>query len=124
MQLKQTVWGAEAAQAKADAEAAQAAANAAEEHVTVAESTAPSCKREQLPHKNPKAKLPTVRFAAVETAPVVTAPTVTEPPASQGKTVTVSATAYSRHEAGLSTLPPQASTFRSIRWSSLVEPFP
>ncbi|MGB7474469.1 3D domain-containing protein [Trichococcus sp.] len=42
--------------------------------------------------------------AAAETAPAVTVttPTVTETPAAQGKTLVVSATAYSRHEAGLS----------------------
>lgn len=96
---------AEAAQAKADAEAAQAAqaaANAAEEHVTVAESTAPSLQEGTVATQEPESQITDSSVAAVETAPVVTAPTVTEPPASQGKTVTVSATAYSRHEAGLS----------------------
>ena len=89
---------AEAAQAKA----AQAAANAAEEHVTVAESTAPSLQEGTVATQEPESQITDSSVAAVETAPVVTAPTVTEPPASQGKTVTVSATAYSRHEAGLS----------------------
>ena len=93
---------AQAAQAKADAEAAQAAANAAEEHVTVAESTAPSLQEGTVATQEPESQITDSSVAAVETAPVVTAPTVTEPPASQGKTVTVSATAYSRHEAGLS----------------------
>lgn len=88
---------AEAAQAKADAEAAQAAANAAEEHVTVAESTAPSLQEGTVATQEPESQITDSSVAAVETAP-----TVTEPPASQGKTVTVSATAYSRHEAGLS----------------------
>lgn len=95
---------AEAAQAKADAEAAQAAANAAEEHVTIAESTAPSLQEGTVATQEPESQITDSSVAAVETAPVVTAPTVTEPPASQGKTVTVSATAYSRHEAGLSNL--------------------
>ena len=93
---------AEAAQAKADAEAAQAAANAAEEHVTIAESTAPSLQEGTVATPEPESQITDSSVAAVETAPVGTAPTVTEPPASQGKTIVVSATAYSRHEAGLS----------------------
>ena len=107
---------AEEAQAKADAEAVEVAAKAAEEQ-QVAESTSDLAVAESASSTTsasvqesavassetaPVSQITDSSVAAVETAPVVTAPTVTEPPASQGKTVTVSATAYSRHEAGLS----------------------
>ncbi|WP_434352131.1 3D domain-containing protein [Trichococcus flocculiformis] len=109
---------AEEAQAKADAEAVEVAAKAAEEQqvaestsdVAVAESasstTSASVQESAVASSEtaPVSQITDSSVAAVETAPVVTAPTVTEPPASQGKTVTVSATAYSRHEAGLSNL--------------------
>ena len=107
---------AEEAQAKADAEAVEVAAKAAEEQ-QVAESTSDLAVAESASSTTsasvqesavassetaPVSQITDSSVAAVETAPVVTAPTVTEPPASQGKSVTVSATAYSRHEAGLS----------------------
>ena len=111
---------AEEAQAKADAEAVAVAAEAAEEQqvaesssaVAVAESassTASSSVQESAVASSvqaPVSQITDSSVASVETAPVVTvtAPTVTETPAAQGKTLVVSATAYSRHEAGLSNL--------------------
>ena len=100
---------AEEAQAKADAEAVAVAAKAAEEQqlaesssaVAVAESASSAASSSV---QAPVSQITDSSFAAVVTAPVVTvtAPTVTETPAAQGKTLVVSATAYSRHEAGLS----------------------
>jgi len=102
---------AEEAQAKADAEAVAVAAKAAEEQqVAIAESAssaASSSVQESAVASSvqaPVSQITDSSVAAVETAPVVTvtAPAVTETPAAQGKTLVVSATAYSRHEAGLS----------------------
>ena len=100
---------AEEAQAKADAEAVAVAAKAAEEQqlaesssaVAVAESASSAASSSV---QAPVSQITDSSVAAVVTAPVVTvtAPTVTETPAAQGKTLVVSATAYSRHEAGLS----------------------
>ena len=100
---------AEEAQANADAEAVAAAAKAAEEQqlaesssaVAVAESASSAASSSV---QAPVSQITDSSVAAVVTAPVVTvtAPTVTETPAAQGKTLVVSATAYSRHEAGLS----------------------
>ena len=100
---------AEEAQAKADAEAVAVAAKAAEEQqlaesssaVAVAESASSAASSSV---QAPVSQITDSSFAAVVTAPVVTvtAPTVTETPAAQVKTLVVSATAYSRHEAGLS----------------------
>ncbi|WP_161525955.1 3D domain-containing protein [Trichococcus alkaliphilus] len=107
---------AEEAQAKADAEAV--AAKASEEQqvaesssaATVAESAssaASSSVQESAVASSvqaPVSQITDSSVASVEVAPVVTvtAPTVAETPAAQGKTLVVSATAYSRHEAGLS----------------------
>ncbi|PTQ81249.1 cystine transport system substrate-binding protein [Trichococcus patagoniensis] len=99
---------AEEAQAKADAEAVAVAAKAAEEQqVAVAESASSASVQESAVASSvqaPVSQITDSSVAAVETAPVVTVatPTVTETPAAQGKTLVVSATAYSRHEAGLS----------------------
>lgn len=84
---------AEEAQTKADAEAAE------EQQVAEAASSAASSSVQA-----PVSQITDSSVAAVETAPVVTvtAPAVTETTAAQGKTLVVSATAYSRHEAGLS----------------------
>lgn len=100
---------AEEAQANADAEAVAVAAKAAEEQqlaesssaVAVAESASSAASSSV---QAPVSQITDSSVAAVVTAPVVTvtAPTVTETPAAQGKTLVVSATAYSRHEAGLS----------------------
>ena len=100
---------AEEAQANADAEAVAAASKAAEEQqlaesssaVAVAESASSAASSSV---QAPVSQITDSSVAAVVTAPVVTvtAPTVTETPAAQGKTLVVSATAYSRHEAGLS----------------------
>ena len=100
---------AEEAQAKADAEAVAVAAKAAEEQqlaesssaVAVAESASSAASSSV---QAPVSQITDSSVAAVVTAPVVTvtAPTVTETPAAQGKTLVVSATAYSRHAAGLS----------------------
>ena len=100
---------AEEAQANADAEAVAAAAKATEEQqlaesssaVAVAESASSAASSSV---QAPVSQITDSSVAAVVTAPVVTvtAPTVTETPAAQGKTLVVSATAYSRHEAGLS----------------------
>ncbi|SYZ79053.1 3D domain-containing protein [Trichococcus shcherbakoviae] len=100
---------AEEAQAKADAEAVAVAAKAAEEQqlaesssaVAVAESASSAASSSV---QAPVSQITDSSVAAVVTAPVVTvtAPTVTETPAAQGKALVVSATAYSRHEAGLS----------------------
>ena len=100
---------AEEAQAKADAEAVAVAAKAAEEQqlaesssaIAVAESASSAASSSV---QAPVSQITDSSVAAVVTAPVVTvtAPTVTETPAAQGKTLVVSATAYSRHEAGLS----------------------
>lgn len=104
---------AEEAQAKADAEAV--AAKAAEEQqiaeansaVAVAESassSASSSVQESTVAQAQVSQITDSSVASAEAAPVasVTPPTVTETPAAQGKTLVVSATAYSRHEAGLS----------------------
>ena len=107
---------AEEAQAKADAEAIEAAAKVAEEQriaestsaIAVAESSSSATSapvQESVGSSSTQAPVSQITdssVAAVETAPVVTAPTVTETPAVQGKSLVVSATAYSRHEAGLS----------------------
>ncbi len=104
---------AEEAQAKADAAAAEAAAKAVEEQQiaestsAVAESTASASVQESAVASSataPASQITDSSVASVETAPVVTitTPAVTETPAAQGKTLIVSATAYSRHEAGLS----------------------
>ena len=109
---------AEEAQAKADVEAVAVAAKAAEEQqaaesssaVAVAEaasSAASSSVQESAVASSvqaPVSQITDSSVAAVVTAPVVTvtAPAVTETPAEQGKALVVSATAYSRHEAGLS----------------------
>ena len=100
---------AEEAQANADAEAVAVAAKAAEEQqltesssaVAVAESASSAASSSV---QAPVSQITDSSVAAVVTAPVVTvtAPTVTETSAAQGKTLVVSATAYSRHEAGLS----------------------
>ena len=100
---------AEEAQANADAEAVAAASKAAEEQqlaesssaVAVAESASSAASSSV---QAPVSQITDSSVAAVVTAPVVTvtAPTVTETPAAQGKALVVSATAYSRHEAGLS----------------------
>ncbi|TNV69946.1 3D domain-containing protein [Trichococcus shcherbakoviae] len=100
---------AEEAQANADAEAVAAASKAAEEQqlaesssaVAVAESASSAASSSV---QAPVSQITDSSVAAVVTAPVVTvtAPTVTETPAAQGKTLVVSATAYSRHEAELS----------------------
>ena len=100
---------AEEAQANADAEAVAVAAKAAEEQqlaesssaVAVAESASSAASSSV---QAPVSQITDSSVAAVVTAPVVTvtAPTVTETPAAQGKALVVSATAYSRHEAGLS----------------------
>lgn len=106
---------AEEAQAKADAESADVAARAAEEQ-QVAESssvvigsaatTASSVQESAVASSEPApvSQITDSSVASAEPAAVVTAnaPAVTEAPAAQGKTVVVSATAYSRHEAGLS----------------------
>ena len=104
---------AEEAQAKADAAAADAAAKAAEEQQiaesssAVAESASSASVQESAVASSataPVSQITDSSVASVETAPVVTitTPAVTETPAAQGKTLVVSATAYSRHEAGLS----------------------
>ena len=107
---------AEEAQAKADAAAAEAAAKAAEEQQIAesssavaesASSTASASVQESAVASSataPVSQITDSSVASVETAPVVTitTPAVTETPAAQGKTLVVSATAYSRHEAGLS----------------------
>lgn len=111
---------AEEAQAKADAEAAAAAKTAEAQQVAesssvvaVAESAASATSASvqesavasstQSPVSQiTDSSVASVQPAPVVTAPAVTAPTVTETPAAQGKTLVVSATAYSRHEAGLS----------------------
>ena len=107
---------AEEAQAKADAAAAEAAAKAAEEQQIAesssavaesASSTASASVQESAVASSataPASQITDSSVASVETAPVVTitTPAVTETPAAQGKTLVVSATAYSRHEAGLS----------------------
>ena len=107
---------AEEAQAKADAAAAEAAAKAAEEQQIAesssavaesASSTASASVQEIAVASSataPVSQITDSSVASVETAPVVTitTPAVTETPAAQGKTLVVSATAYSRHEAGLS----------------------
>ena len=104
------------AQAKADAAAAEAAAKAAEEQQIAesssavaesASSTASASVQESAVASSataPVSQITDSSVASVETAPVVTitTPAVTETPAAQGKTLVVSATAYSRHEAGLS----------------------
>nr|WP_319217023.1 3D domain-containing protein [uncultured Trichococcus sp.] len=102
----QNEYATEAARLAAEAAQAEAAASAAEEQqVTVAESTAPSVQEGATATQEPESQITDSSVAAVETAPVETTPTVTEPPAVQeGKTLVVSATAYSRHEAGLSNL--------------------
>ena len=95
----QNEYATEAAQAEAAASAAE------EQQVTVAESTAPSVQEGATATQEPESQITDSSVAAVVTAPVETTPTVTEPPAVQeGKTLVVSATAYSRHEAGLSNL--------------------
>ncbi|SFE16946.1 3D domain-containing protein [Trichococcus pasteurii] len=105
---------AEEAQAKADA--AAAAAKAAEEQQIAesssavaesASSTASASVQESAVASSataPVSQITDSSVASVETAPAVTitTPAVTETPAAQGKTLVVSATAYSRHEAGLS----------------------
>jgi len=107
---------AEEAQAKADAEAMETAAKVAEEQriaestsaIAVAESSSSATSapvQESVGSSSTQAPVSQITdssVAAVETAPVATAPTVTETPAVQGKSLVVSATAYSRHEAGLS----------------------
>lgn len=110
---------AEEAQAKADAEAVEAASKAAEEQqvaesnsaIAVAESASSSATSASVQEsavassvQAPVSQITDSSVASVEAAPVVTVtpPTVTETPAAQGKTLVVSATAYSRHEAGLS----------------------
>ena len=107
---------AEEAQAKEDAAAAEAAAKAAEEQQIAesssavaesASSTASASVQESAVASSataPVSQITDSSVASVETAPVVTitTPAVTETPAAQGKTLVVSATAYSRHEAGLS----------------------
>ena len=107
---------AEEAQAKADAAAAEAAAKAAEEQQIAesssavaesASSTASASVQESAVASSataPVSQITDSSVASVETAPVVTitTPAVTETPAAQGKTLVLSATAYSRHEAGLS----------------------
>lgn len=108
---------AEEAQAKADAEAVEAAAKAAEQQVAESSSAVASAESASSTTSGsvqegagassaqaPVSQITDSSVAAAETAPVVnvTAPTVTETPAAQGKTLVVSATAYSRHEAGLS----------------------
>ena len=102
---------AEEAQAKADAEAVAVAAKAEEEQqVAVAESAssaASSTVQESAVASSAQAPVSQITdssVAAAEIAPVVTVtnPTVTATPVAQGKTLVVSATAYSRHEAGLS----------------------
>ncbi|MGA9518518.1 MAG: 3D domain-containing protein [Trichococcus sp.] len=100
---------AEEAQVKADSEAVAVAAKAAEEQqiaessstVAIAESASSAASSSV---QAPVSQITDSSVAAVVTTPVVTvaAPTVTETPAAQGKTLVVSATAYSRHEAGLS----------------------
>ncbi|MGB9342295.1 3D domain-containing protein [Trichococcus sp.] len=99
----------EEAQVKADSEAVAVAAKAAEEQqiaessstVAIAESASSAASSSV---QAPVSQITDSSVAAVVTTPVVTvaAPTVTETPAAQGKTLVVSATAYSRHEAGLS----------------------
>jgi cystine transport system substrate-binding protein len=109
---------AEEAQAKADAEAVAVAAKVAEEEQTAesksgvalaesASSTASTSVKESAVASSSQAPVSQITdssVASVEAAPVVTvtAPTVTETSAAQGKTLVVSATAYSRNEAGLS----------------------
>ncbi|WP_319466336.1 3D domain-containing protein [uncultured Trichococcus sp.] len=108
---------AEEAQAKADAEAVEAAAKTAEQQVAEsssavaaaesASSTTSASVQESAAASSEQAPVSQITdssVAAVEVAPVVTVttPTVAETPAAQGKTLVVSATAYSRHEAGLS----------------------
>jgi cystine transport system substrate-binding protein len=104
------------ADAEADAEAMETAAKVAEEQriaestsaIAVAESSSSATSapvQESVGSSSTQAPVSQITdssVAAVETAPVVTAPTVTETPAVQGKSLVVSATAYSRHEAGLS----------------------
>lgn len=106
---------AEEAQAKADAESADVAARAAEEQqvaesssvvIESAATTASSVQESAVASSEPApvSQITDSSVASAEPAAVVTAnaPAVTEAPAAQGKTVVVSATAYSRHEAGLS----------------------
>ena len=98
---------AEEAQAKADEEAVAVAAKAAEEQQVAESSSAVAESASSAASSSvqaPVSQITDSSVAAVETVPVVTvtAPTVTETPAAQGKTLVVSATAYSRHEAGLS----------------------
>lgn len=100
---------AEEAQVKADSEAVAVASKAAEEQqiaessstVAIAESASSAASSSV---QAPVSQITDSSVAAVVTTPVVTvaAPSVTETPAAQGKTLVVSATAYSRHEAGLS----------------------
>jgi len=106
---------AEEAQAKADAESADVAARAAEEQqvaesssvvIESAATTASSVQESAVASSEPApvSQITDSSVASAEPAAVVTAnaPAVTEAPAAQGKTMVVSATAYSRHEAGLS----------------------
>ncbi|CZR08871.1 3D domain-containing protein [Trichococcus collinsii] len=95
---------AEEAQAKVDAEAVAAAIKAEEEQQIADASRAAAVAQSASSSQPTVSQITDSSVAAAETAPVVTVttPTVTETPAAQGKTLVVSATAYSRHEAGLS----------------------
>lgn len=95
---------AEEAQAKADAEAVAAATKAEEEQQIADASRAAAVAQSASSSQPTVSQITDSSVAAAETAPAVTVttPTVTETPAAQGKTLVVSATAYSRHEAGLS----------------------
>lgn len=97
---------AEEAQAKADAVAAKAAEEQqiAEASSAAAVAAVAAVAQSASSVQAPVSQITDSSVAAVEAAPIVTVttPTVTETPAAQGKTLVVSATAYSRHEAGLS----------------------
>lgn len=102
---------AEEAQAKADAEAEeeqQVAESSSAVAVTESASSAASSSVQESATASsaqaPVSQITDSSVATAEIAPVVTVttPTVTATPVAQGKTLVVSATAYSRHEAGLS----------------------